>query len=51
MILRMSGGKDFFLYYTTRQGQEKLMISNGKKYRLAINNIDFILGSRVVVYV
>jgi hypothetical protein len=31
----MIGGVCNFLYYTTRQSLEKLMISNGKKYRLA----------------
>ena len=44
-----SGGICNFLNYIPGQGQEKLLILNGKKHRLAINNIDFILGRKVLI--
>jgi hypothetical protein len=37
----MIEGKDNFLLSTTRQNREKLLITNGKHYLAAINNIDF----------
>jgi|GEM_PF-6959511 hypothetical protein len=33
----------FFLYYTTRQSQEKLLISNGKQHMTALTNVDIMM--------
>jgi hypothetical protein len=44
--LIVMGGKDNFLYYTTRQNQEKLLISIGNQYRMVHFPFDTSMGIR-----